>query len=509
MPKCDRSARCSFRRLLESSLIPVILVATGAVASAGESKGSNSFFGVTALNPGPDGPGGNTCDRPGSVSANGLEFFFDSGRLSGSSCAGDAKDIYRSVRASVDEPFGPAERLDWSVSGRHDGGPRISFGGERLYFVSNRPNGTGGRDIWIASRESDDPGAAFTDVRPLDDGPVNTASDEGKFALSCDELVLVISGSSRGGGRGQSDIWITERDSIDDTFGEPRNVGSPVNTMVDEFSPSISCSGLTLFFHDWWQNPRPGGTSGNNTIWAANRASRDDAFGSPIELYPALEAPGIEAHAAISFDWPATGSKIYFSSSAGVTEPWRMFEATWGGVPHDLQAEATGTGIHLTWENGDTYDAVRILRGIRGTEMSVIATVDGDATSYTDSDPFDGCAQYRVLGDIGDLEMPTFLVDGCFPAKRVRLQRGRVNSDGVVDLSDAVAIVSYLFLGGDEPSCLDSADVDDNGAIEISDTIYLLNHLFLGGRSPRTPFRNCLPDRTVDRLSCLEFPQCE
>ncbi|OLE70212.1 MAG: hypothetical protein AUI36_04030 [Cyanobacteria bacterium 13_1_40CM_2_61_4] len=80
--------------------------------------------------------------------------------------------------------------------------------------------------------------------------------------------------------------------------------------------------------------------------------------------------------------------------------------------------------------------------------------------------------------------------------------RGEVNGDGRVDLSDAVAILSYLFLGGKAPVCLDAADVNDNGNVDLSDSIFLLGHLFLGTPAPPLPYPSPGQDPTPDSLGC-------
>lgn len=83
--------------------------------------------------------------------------------------------------------------------------------------------------------------------------------------------------------------------------------------------------------------------------------------------------------------------------------------------------------------------------------------------------------------------------------------RADVNQDGRRDISDAVRIFQFLFLGIDEVSCLDAADTDDSGAVDISDGIFLLNYLFLGGPPPRPPFPGCGDDPTADALDCAKF----
>lgn len=71
-------------------------------------------------------------------------------------------------------------------------------------------------------------------------------------------------------------------------------------------------------------------------------------------------------------------------------------------------------------------------------------------------------------------------------------------------MSDAQHILSYLYLGGSPPSCLDAADVDDSGALNIVDPIFLIQHLFLGGVSLPGPRGAPGVDPTPeDPLGCL------
>jgi hypothetical protein len=101
-----------------------------------------------------------------------------------------------------------------------------------------------------------------------------------------------------------------------------------------------------------------------------------------------------------------------------------------------------------------------------------------------------------------------------FPPQHVFVSfvRGNANADESTDLSDAVFILNYLFLGGPEPSCDDAADADDNGLLQITDAVYLLNFLFLGKPQPPSPYPSCGIDPTGDRpddLSCDVYPPCE
>ena len=80
--------------------------------------------------------------------------------------------------------------------------------------------------------------------------------------------------------------------------------------------------------------------------------------------------------------------------------------------------------------------------------------------------------------------------------------RGDSNLDETVDISDGVATLGYLFLGGPALSCLDAADVDDSGEVLLNDAVYLFANLFSGGRAIPAPYPGCGMDTTSDRLDC-------
>jgi len=87
-----------------------------------------------------------------------------------------------------------------------------------------------------------------------------------------------------------------------------------------------------------------------------------------------------------------------------------------------------------------------------------------------------------------------------------RFRRGDGNDDGRGDLSDAVFILNYLFLGGPPPACLAAANTNGDANVDIADPTYLLNHLFVGGPTPVDPFPDCgTSDLETDaNLACEE-----
>ena len=75
-------------------------------------------------------------------------------------------------------------------------------------------------------------------------------------------------------------------------------------------------------------------------------------------------------------------------------------------------------------------------------------------------------------------------------------------------MTDAVASLSFQFLGDFSPPCLDAVDTDDSGKIDVSDPILSLTHQFLGGPPPAPPFAECGGDPTDDTLTCSHFDAC-
>jgi hypothetical protein len=69
--------------------------------------------------------------------------------------------------------------------------------------------------------------------------------------------------------------------------------------------------------------------------------------------------------------------------------------------------------------------------------------------------------------------------------------RGDANGDNSVGMADAQTILSYLFVGGEAPDCLESADSNGSKEINIADGVYLLQWEFLGGPQPPAPFPRC------------------
>ncbi len=104
------------------------------------------------------------------------------------------------------------------------------------------------------------------------------------------------------------DIYVTKRRTKADSWSKPMNMGPKVNTPVSDHSPCISNDGLSLYFSSY----RPGGESqgGTSEVWVTRRKTVRDSWGSPVNLGPPVNSTEWDANPDISRD----GSTLYFSS---------------------------------------------------------------------------------------------------------------------------------------------------------------------------------------------------
>ncbi|MEK6844462.1 MAG: dockerin type I domain-containing protein, partial [Nanoarchaeota archaeon] len=124
----------------------------------------------------------------------------------------------------------------------------------------------------------------------------------------------------------------------------------------------------------------------------------------------------------------------------------------------------------------------------------VVAYPDKSYVSYP-------CGDYNNLHRQADDACITALDPTAIPLLG-EFYRGDSTQDFIIDISDAINILGYLFTGSGTITCQDAADVNDDGEIDLSDALYLLNYLFKNERQPPSPFPQPGKDPTEDQLNC-------
>jgi len=138
--------------------------------------------------------------------------------------------------------------------------------------------------------------------------PVNTESNDTYAFLSRDELTMYFT-SDRPGGLGLDDLWFTTRASLDDPWGDPRNMSALNSSALDSLAV-LSSDEHVMFFH----STRPGGC-GAGDIWMARRHNRrSEEWGPPINLGCVVNTPATEIAPAF-FENPETGQVTLFYGS--------------------------------------------------------------------------------------------------------------------------------------------------------------------------------------------------
>ena len=234
-----------------------------------------------------------------SISADGLELYFMSRRPGGFSNF----DIWVTKRASLSDSWGEPVNLGPTVnSSKSNWEPCISADGLELYFSANRSGNLGGVDLWVAVRPTKkDPWG-----NPVNLGPtVNSATNDGCPCISFDGLELYFR-SLRSGGYGYHDLYVSKRQTKDEPWCNPENLGSIVNSMEYEGHPSISADGLVLFFNSDRFNESRGW---DRDIFLTRRETKDSAWGEPVILGPSINTIYYEDSPSISAD----GRTLYFS----------------------------------------------------------------------------------------------------------------------------------------------------------------------------------------------------
>ena len=240
------------------------------------------------------------------IAPDGLEMYFCHYNMPGGY---GGWDIWVCTRKTVNDDWGDPVNLGPPVNtGQSDVGAQLLSDGLEMYFGSyNRSGGYGDFDIWVTRRVTkDDPWGQPTNLGST----INSSFKDGNPAISPDELELYFP-STRPGGYGSDDIWVSRRTTTNDPWGEPENLGSVVNSSASEGVVSLSSDGLILFFsEDLNHTIRPGGV-GNMDIWMTRRTSISEPWSTPVNLGQIINSPSRDGIPITSQD----GSTLYFSST--------------------------------------------------------------------------------------------------------------------------------------------------------------------------------------------------
>lgn len=228
------------------------------------------------------------------------------------SLTGDEKNIVFTRRVgngrNTNEDFYESEKKngDWSIaqplnginSPYNEGAQSMTPDGGTIYFVvCDKPNGYGSCDIYFTQKK----GSAWSEPKNAG-APVCTNAWETQPSISADGNTLFFT-STRVGGKGGSDIWISTRDK-NGKWGTPVNPGDSINTPYDEKSSFIHPDGKTLYF----SSPGHPGMGKDDIFYS--RKKQDGTWGKAVNLGYPINTKNDENSFIVSLN----GQHAYFSS---------------------------------------------------------------------------------------------------------------------------------------------------------------------------------------------------
>jgi Tol biopolymer transport system component len=315
--------------------------------------------------------------------------------------------------------------------------PCLSANDLELYFCDHgspfKPGGYGGGDLWVTTRQTrNDPWSVPVNLGST----VNSSAADEHPSLSTDGLTLYFS-STRAGGSGNFDLWVTMRATRDDPWQEPVNLGSTVNSTYSEGNPSISTDGLELYFSDF-QNPRPGGHGGWD-IYVTTRATVSDPWGAPVNLGPNVNGSRNEAGPSISSDGLTLFLNSNRSGGLGAADLWMT---RWNAQDSDWEPLINlGPPINRS-----------------GFEAASEISPDGSMLYFSSERP----------GGFGLTDLWQVSIEPVVD----------LNADGIVNADDMCILVDHW--GTDEPLYDIGPMPWGDGVVDVQDLIVLSEHLFEG-----------------------------
>jgi hypothetical protein len=297
LPSNSRSAFVGLGRLLPAAVALLLIAPTGAVGK------SFSPWGLAAPESGVNTTAAEGCPIE---SPDGLSLYIASNRVGGTANP-DPNDIWVFHRDSLDGAWGTAENLGEPVNSTSADYCPTPLRGKYLLFVSTRPGGCGGGDIYLG-RNNPAHGWSVENLGCAADGsgPNTAGSEFGPSLVETAQGTFLYFSSDVGGNQ---DIYVSRRGS-DGTFGAP-TVVAELSTPADDRMPNVRKDGLEIVF----SSDRGGaGSFGNQDVYSSTRASTADPWSPPVNLGSNVNTAGSETRASLSWD----GRRLHFGRNGDI-----------------------------------------------------------------------------------------------------------------------------------------------------------------------------------------------
>ena len=151
-------------------------------------------------------------------------------------------DLYISYKTK-NGGWSESENLGSTInSSAWESAPSLSPDKKDLYFSSTRSGGYGARDIWVTHRLQNGKWSAPENLGP----EVNTPGDESCPFMHSDNQTIYFNSNGHKG-YGMTDLFLSRKDTSNH-WGEPENLGYPINTIDDEGSVIVAADGVNAYY---------------------------------------------------------------------------------------------------------------------------------------------------------------------------------------------------------------------------------------------------------------------
>ncbi len=266
----------------------------------------------------------NYPDYMPALNPKGSKLYFTSKRLGGikeeasTEKEGD-EDVY--VIEKLNGQWGAPQLLPEPInSGNHEGAACFSADGQLMvYTACGREGGIGNCDLYISTLEGND----WT--KPVNLGNVVNSSEwDSQPTISYDGNRIIFT-SSRPGGYGSEDLYMTERNQFSE-WGPPMNLGGMVNTPFSDSSPFLSQDGKTLYFASLG-HPGYGDSDVFKTVFENGKWS------TPVNMGRPLNTEGKDSYFTIG-----GSGEVGFIASDGANQQLDLFEVA---IPEEMRPKPT------------------------------------------------------------------------------------------------------------------------------------------------------------------------
>jgi outer membrane protein OmpA-like peptidoglycan-associated protein len=156
-----------------------------------------------------------------SLSPNGKEMFVYGDENGG--------DLYE-TDLQPDGTWSRPDRLNGFINSPYgESSAAVTASNDRMFFVSDRPEGFGGTDIYVARKNKRGDWSQVENLGPK----INTERDEADVFISANGKHIYFSSNGHSG-MGDLDIYRAEYDSVSNEWSEPLNLGYPINSVEND-----------------------------------------------------------------------------------------------------------------------------------------------------------------------------------------------------------------------------------------------------------------------------------